>query len=663
MINTGQGYSPDQRGEFHGTLTPIDAEPITITDEDILAESVVLTENCCDRSFNFGQFISAQLEMSVILGEQLRSPLLKRARLTLSRKYYNDPGVQTADIPLGHFYVDDASVKRSKKSASFIAYDAAVYFDRPVVVPDGALQNVTPYAFIKYACDYVNAALTVTFGSGETFSMAQTEAQISGFPNAARLFSWKHKPEEQITCRDMVCSALQIMGAWGRINRYGQFEIRQFGLSGATYTIDGDNSTARTISDYPMSITGVTCDGTTVGNADGQLYDLSGNLLIGSVGSEAKSAVLTDLNSSGNVTGLGIYTADISWFGDPAVETGDAVIYSETDEESGIRSIPVIVMENRFRAHGVSSIKSFGSNKESGRVQTLGSSSGGDLPYISSNIVYPNVSSLQSYVESDLMGGFSFSPMMTLDEYDQLIDEGDFSSTTIYIVSDDTDDTIKMFLGDQPIAKEGGGGGGGENVGTIECAAVLSARQMREWAPNHDLVPVWFRGNAAVYYGQPPAKMVIQGQRANYGSPEITAEDIMSEITFEFRDGTVQKLKVYINHLYYNSMTLGVLCYDVTGAETFVGSATVSTTFTFGTSAQIGMILTVTELYANENYELAPRYGIMLAVRDGDEEVQTAAFPGISGSGFTGSNVDFGNAAERGFASGIARRTEPSGGE
>ena len=263
MIQTGADYDPDQRGEFYGTLTPIDSEAVTIGDDVILAESVVLTENCCDRSFNFGQFISAQLEMSVILGEQLRSPLLKRARLTVSRKYYDENGFQTANIPLGHFNVEDASVKRSKKSASFIAYDAAVYFDRPVVVPDGALQNVTPYAFIKYACDYVNAALTVTFGSGETFSMAQTESQISGFPNSARLFSWKHKPEEQITCRDMVCSALQIMGAWGRINRYGQFEIRQFGLSGAEYTIDGDNATTRSISDYPTSITGVTCDGTT----------------------------------------------------------------------------------------------------------------------------------------------------------------------------------------------------------------------------------------------------------------------------------------------------------------------------------------------------------------------------------------------------------------
>ena len=664
MIQTGADYDPDQRGEFHGTLTPIDSETLAIDNDDILAESVVLTENCCDRSFGFGSFISAQLEMSVILGEQLRSPLLKRARLTLSRKYYNDLNVQTADIPLGHFYVDDTTVRRGKKSASFTAYDAAVYFDRPVVVPDGALQNVTPYAFIKYACDYVNAALTAAFGSGETFAMAQTEAQISGFPNSARLFSWKHKPEEQITCRDMVCSVLQIMGAWGRINRENHFEIRQFGLSGAAYTIDGDNATSRTISDYPTSITGVTCGDTTVGSSNGQLYDLSGNLLIGSVGSETKSAVLTALNGSGNVTGFGIYTADISWFGDPAVEAGDAVIYRETDEENAVRSIPVIVMENRFRAHGVSSIKSFGSNKESGRVQTLGTSSGGDLPYISSNIVYPNVSDLRSHVEDDLLGGFSISPLMTLDEYDQLIDDGDVSPDVFYIVVDDDDGTIRMYLGDEPIAKEGGGGGGGEETGgTIECAAVLSARQMREWAPNHELVPTWFRGNAAVYYGQAPAKMVIQGQRASFGGTEITKEDIMSEIVFEFRDGSRQKLKVYIHYMSVSSMRLGVLCYSMTGGtETFIGSGVSSTSFPTSGSTQIGMIISVSELYANEELELAPRYGISLAVKTGDQAAQTASLPGISGSNFSGSNVDFGSAAERGFASGIARRTEPSGG-
>lgn len=229
---------------------------------------------------------------------------------------------------------------------------------------------------------------------------------------------------------------------------------------------------------------------------------------------------------------------------------------------------------------------------------------------------------------------------------------------TLYIIDDDGEKS--MALGDDPIVKEGGGG-------VIETAAVLSSGQMTEWAPAHDLVPTWFRGNAAVYYGQPPAKIIIQGQRANFGGT-ITKEDIMSEIAFEFRDGTRQKLVVYLDALYsypeedFWRMKLGVKCYDITGAaEIFLGSAVSKEVFKASASAQIGMILTVSELYANPDLELAPRYGVMLAVKDGDNAAQTASLPPIAASDFTGSNVDFGSAAERGFASGIARKTEPSG--
>jgi hypothetical protein len=238
---------------------------------------------------------------------------------------------------------------------------------------------------------------------------------------------------------------------------------------------------------------------------------------------------------------------------------------------------------------------------------------------------------------------------VTKDDYDSSSHDGD----TLYIIKDG--DELSMSLGDDPIMKEGGGG-------VIETATVLSSGQMTEWAPAHDLVPTWFRGNAAVYYGQPPAKIIIQGQRATFGGGAITKEDIMSEVAFEFRDGTRQKLEVYIHRMSLTAMRLGVKCYDISGAaEIFLGSAVSTDDFTTSGSAQVGMILLVSELYANPDLELAPQYGIMLAVKIGDQAAQTATLPSIAASNFTGRNVDFGSAAERGFASGIARKTEPSG--
>lgn len=249
---------------------------------------------------------------------------------------------------------------------------------------------------------------------------------------------------------------------------------------------------------------------------------------------------------------------------------------------------------------------------------------------------------------NETTGGLNFYPL-TQEKFDEITEKDD---STIYYVDDDGD--ISIYKGDTHIST-------GEGGGVIETATVLSSGQMTEWAPAHDLVPTWFRGNAAVYYGQPPAKIIIQGQRATFGGAAVTREDIMSEIAFEFRDGTAQRVEVYIHRMTLSSMRLGVKYYDITGAsEVFLGSAVNSNDFTTSSSAQIGMILTVSELYANPDLELAPRYGIQLAVKVGDT-VQTATLPTVAASDFTGDNVDFGSAAERGFASGIARKTEPSG--
>lgn len=238
---------------------------------------------------------------------------------------------------------------------------------------------------------------------------------------------------------------------------------------------------------------------------------------------------------------------------------------------------------------------------------------------------------------------------MSLIDYQSLATKDD---KTFYIVKDG--DTNTLYIGDDHIDSGGQGG-------TIECAAILTSEYMTEWAPLHDLVPVWFRGNAAVYYGQPPAKIIIQGQRATFGGAALTKEDIMSEIKFNFRDGTSQTLRVYIHYMTWSGMRLGVMCYNTTGAaEVLVGSGVCSAWFdTSATAMQIGLVLYVSNLYANSNLELAPQYSVGVAVKIEGQNAQTGSLPGISGSKFDGDNVDFGSVAERGFASGIMRKTEP----
>ena len=127
MLPVDDYYSPYlDMGVFYGSVKFSDGRSLSLGDKNILSDSIVFTENCCNRNFGFGAFLSAQLDMTLILST-LDPLLFQNAELELSRKYYGTGETSAvelrADIPFGHFYIDNATVKRSKTSISFTAYD------------------------------------------------------------------------------------------------------------------------------------------------------------------------------------------------------------------------------------------------------------------------------------------------------------------------------------------------------------------------------------------------------------------------------------------------------------------------------------------------------------------------------------------------------------
>lgn len=264
-------------------------------------------------------------------------------------------------------------------------------------------------------------------------------------------------------------------------------------------------------------------------------------------------------------------------------------------------------------------------------------------------------------------GGYTWDTMSKA-EYDAMSEHDD---KQWYVV--DNDGTTEVYIGDDRITSQGGGGA------TIETAAVLSSEQMTEWAPEHPLVPVTFRGSANVYYAGAPAKMVMQGQRACFvtGDSQITENDVMSEVTFDFRDGSRRKVKVYLSELEvaavasstYYKITISAKEYDVSGAsETLVVQSEIGTwgTYSLHSSLHIGFAVRVSGYYLNANDEMAPEYRLYAYVFADSAMCSGDSFSGYSvpyavgGTIFSGRDVDFGSAAERGFALGISRRTEPS---
>lgn len=258
---------------------------------------------------------------------------------------------------------------------------------------------------------------------------------------------------------------------------------------------------------------------------------------------------------------------------------------------------------------------------------------------------------------------------ITKNEFDQTTKD----PKTAYFVDDG--EKIDFYLGDEHINF---GSGGGE---TIEYAAVLTSEQQTYWAPDHALVPVDFRGQAQVWYGQPPARFVCQGARMlyNVAQADITEDDIMSELALKYWDDSIQRVYIFIQNMFvttYNgaaviAIELGVDAYNVDafGNETRIGSASAGSANYAYVPANyqkltIGFVHTATQ-WSAYNGAPGPVGVVYVACMADDVMYRYVAMPNISGCFMNSSTAEyrvrrFANDAELHFAQALTITTEPT---
>lgn len=257
---------------------------------------------------------------------------------------------------------------------------------------------------------------------------------------------------------------------------------------------------------------------------------------------------------------------------------------------------------------------------------------------------------------------------VTKTQYDQTTKD----PKTAYFVDDNGDYTL--WLGDDQINLGGGGG-------TIEYAAVLTTEQQQYWIPGHDLVPVDFRGQAQVWYGQPPARFVCQGARMlyNVAQADITEDDIMSELALKYWDDSIQRVYIFIQNMFvttYNgaaviAIELGVDAYNVDafGNETRIGSASAGSANYAYVPANyqkltIGFVHTATQ-WSAYNGAPGPAGVVYVACMADDVMYRYVAMPNINGCFMNSSTAEyrvrrFANDAELHFAQALTITTEPT---
>ena len=257
---------------------------------------------------------------------------------------------------------------------------------------------------------------------------------------------------------------------------------------------------------------------------------------------------------------------------------------------------------------------------------------------------------------------------VTKTQYDQTTKD----PKTAYFVDDNGDYTL--WLGEDQINLGGGGG-------SIQFAAVLTSEQQQYWIPGHDLVPVDFRGQAQVWYGQAPARFICQGARMlyNVARADIVEDDIMTELALQYWDDTIQRVKVFVYQMYEGNFNneqktvirLGAMAYNVDafGVETLIGWAAFGYQFdayvpSNYTKLTIGFVHN-SDRWGSYNGTPGPMGAVYLACMADDVMYRYEAMPDISGCFMNSSAAAyrvrrFANDAELHFAQALTITTEPT---
>lgn len=351
MITTSTKYKTDKYNAvnvyIHGSINLGFNTTIQLTSDDILQNSFALKESAVSGSaFGVGGMVANQIDLGLFLN--ISNPFyMTGANVTLFCKYEFDDGSEQ-DIPIGTYYVDNGSVKRTKNTISFTAYDGMINFD--INIPSNTanlakIQNKTPYDLILAACTACGMKLSTT----------KTEiAKMSA--NANRTYSLKQDGNTTYNYRDLLTYAAQLLGAFGRINRAdGTLEIVPFSQT-TDFTINEDNAINRSVSDTCVRVTGAKC-GEVMAGDDGFVLDLTGNPLLESLSTDSdRQTSLNNLYSY--IQNVEFYQADVTWFGDLSVQAGDCFNYEQDGLYGGTRKI--LVMETDWKLNGTSTIKSYG---------------------------------------------------------------------------------------------------------------------------------------------------------------------------------------------------------------------------------------------------------------------------------------------------------------
>ena len=331
-------YSADTE-YFNGTLNLLNGNSIPLNNDNIVKNSFTFSEKAVmGENFEVGGAYVGEVSMSLFL--TLENPfMLTGATIYIERCFVY--GTETVTIPIGHFSIDTSSVSRTQNTVIFNAYDNLIKLDVPV---PNTYNNVT-----NTLSGHIS---TICSACGVSFTAPTNLA------NLTQQFTYVKPENRDFNCRDIIVFIAQLLGCFVRANRQtGAIEFIKFEAT-VDYTINENNAIQRSVSDTAVTVTGVQFNNV-ISGTQGYILDLSNNPFL-----TDSTTGLSDIlgNVLSMVSDIEFYNAEITWFGDLSVQTGDCISYEQENLYGGNRTI--IVMSNTYHPTTPCTIYSYGSDTQ-----------------------------------------------------------------------------------------------------------------------------------------------------------------------------------------------------------------------------------------------------------------------------------------------------------
>ncbi len=333
-----------------GTITLTDGTVIDV--ERDCVENLSINNKCVDsESLEFGQLYTGEMTADIYLETDRYS--IYDAELALI--YNLKIGAEYESVPLGEFYVSEATKETKTGPIHIVAYDNMGAFKTSY---DGTTKTGTPYELISFICEKAGVELETT--KEEIDAMANGSTLLGISPE----YGWEN-------WQAILSDICEILAGFGYIGNTGGLVIRGFQNNISAYITKNNRMDAGTSADYLCSYSRIlisTSEGDVASgeeNGTGLTMEITDNPFF-TKGTQAHNQAVCD--SIWETLRLITYTpCSVQLYDDPAYQLGDRICVSDFSFGDGTETL---IFSYNWTYRGGNDVECSGENPRLAQTKT-----------------------------------------------------------------------------------------------------------------------------------------------------------------------------------------------------------------------------------------------------------------------------------------------------